>query len=50
MQRGQFNQQRQNNDVVCRPFIVDAQCIIGNEKYPDARLHCNYAVDKFSQA
>ena len=50
MQRSQFNQQHQNNDTFYRPNVVKARCIIGSEKYPDAGLNCNYAVDKYSQA
>ena len=50
MQRDQFNQQHQNNDTFYRPSVVNAQCIIGSEKFPDAGINCNYAIDKFSQA
>ena len=32
------------------PSVVNAQCIVGSEKFPDARIKCNYAVDKNSQA
>ena len=50
MQRDQFNQQHQNNDTVCRPSVVNAQCIIGSGKFPNAGINCKYAVDKYSQA
>ena len=50
MQRDQFNQQHQNNDTFYRPSVVNAQCVIGSEKIPDAGLNCNYAFDKYSQA
>ena len=29
---------------------MNAQCIIGIEKFPDAGTNCNYAIDKYSQA
>ena len=50
MQRDQFNQQHQNDDIFHRPSVVNAQCIIGSEKFPDAVMNCNYAIDKYSQA
>ena len=40
-QRGQFNQQRQNNDTLFRPSAVNDQCFIGNEMYTDSRINCN---------
>ena len=48
MQKDQFNQQYQNIDTQC--FIVNAQCFIGSEKFPDAGINCNYAIDNYSQA
>ena len=50
MQKVQFNQQHQNNDTFYRPSVVNAHCIIGSEKFPDAGINCNFAFDKFSQA
>ena len=50
MQRGQFNQQHQYKDTIYRPSVVNAQSIIGSEKFPDAGRNCNYAIDKYSQA
>ena len=50
MQRDQFNQQHQKNDTLYKPGVVDAQCIIGSEKFPDAGFICNYSIDKYSQA
>ena len=50
MQRDQFNQQHQNNDTFYRPSVVNAQCIIGSEKFPDAGKNFNYAMHKYSQA
>ena len=50
LERDQFNQQHQKNDTFYRPSVVNAQCIIGNEKFPDAGINCNYAIDKRSQA
>ena len=50
MQRDQLNQQHQNKDTFYRPSVVNAQCVSGNEKIPDAGINCNYAVDKYSQA
>ena len=49
-QRDQFNQQHQNNGAICRPSVVNAQCIIGSEIFPDAGINCKYAFDKYSQA
>ena len=50
MQRDQFNQYHQNIDIFYIPSVVDAQCIVGSEKFPDAGIYCNYAIDKYSQA
>ena len=50
MQRDQFNQQHQNNDTFYTPSVVNAQCIIGSEKFSDAGISCNYAIDQCSQA
>ena len=30
--------------------MANAQCIIGSEKFPDAGLNCNYAIETYSQA
>ena len=49
LQRDQFNQQHQITDRFYRPSIVNAQCIIGNEKFPDAGIKCKYAIDKKSE-
>ena len=43
MQRDQFNQQHQNKD---RTSVVNAQCVIAGEKFPDAGLNCIYAIGK----
>ena len=50
MQRDQLNQQHQNNYTFYRSTVVNAQCIIGSEKFPYAGKICNYAIDKYSQA
>ena len=50
MQRDQFNQQPQNNDTFYGPSVVNAQCVISSEKFPDAGINYNYAIDKCSQA
>ena len=50
IQRNQFNQLHQNNDTFYRPSIVNAQANIGSEKFSDAGIKCNYAIDKYSQA
>ena len=50
MQRNQFIQQNQNNVTFYRPFVLNAQAIIGSGKFPDASIYCNYAIDKNSQA
>ena len=46
MRRDQFNQQHQSIDTLSRPSVVNAQCSIGCEKYPDAGMNCIYAIDK----
>ena len=38
-----------NNDTFCRLPIVNAQCIFGTEKYPDAGIFLNYVVDHYCQ-
>ena len=50
MQRDQFNQQHYNYDTFYRPSKVNAQCIIGNEKFPDAEINFIYAINEYSQA
>ena len=50
MQRDQFNQQHQINATFYRPSVVAAQCKIGSEKFLDAGILCNYAIDNYSQA
>ena len=50
MQRDQFNQQHHNNDTFCRPSVVNAQCIVGSEKFPNAGVICSFAIEKHSQA
>ena len=50
MQRDQFNQQHQNSDTFYRPSVVNAQCVVGSDKFTDAGINCNYAIDKFSPA
>ena len=50
MQRYQFNQQHQNIVTYYRPSVVNAQCIIGSDKFPDAGKKCNYALFRYSQA
>ena len=47
MQRDQFSQKHQINDTFYRPSVVNARCIIGSEKFPDAGINCNYAIDKY---
>ena len=48
MQRDQLNQQRQNTDLFYRPSVVNAQCIIGSEKFPDTGIRCSFAIDRYS--
>ena len=50
MQRDQFNQRHQNKDIFFRPRVVNAQCIITSEKFPDAGIKYISAIDKKSQA
>ena len=50
MQRDHFNQQHQNNDTFYRTSVLNIQCIVASEKFPDAGKNCNYAIDKYSQA
>ena len=48
MQTDQFNQQRQITDLFYRPSVVNAQCTIRSEKFPDAGKKGSYAIDKNS--
>ena len=41
--------QNLNNDTFYRPPVTSAQCIIGNEKYPDSAISLNYNDDDNSQ-
>ena len=50
MQRDQFNQQHRNNDTLYRQSVVNAQPILGSEKYTDAGNNCGYAIAKHSPA
>ena len=50
MQRDQINQQHQKNDTFRKPSVVNAQCVIGNVKLPDAGKNCSYVFEKYSQA
>ena len=47
MQRDQFNQQHQNNDTFYRLNVVNANCNIGSEKYPDTGVNRNYDIDNY---
>ena len=47
--RDQINQQHQNKDTFHRPSVVNAQCNIAIEKFPDAGINCKYASDKYSK-
>ena len=48
-QRDREDSQNLNNDAFCRLPVVSAQCIIGTEKYPDARILLNYDDDDYAQ-
>ena len=48
-QNDRQHDQNLNNDTFDRMPIVSAQCIIGNEKYPDVGIILNYDDDEFSQ-
>ena len=48
-QNDRQHDQNLKNDTFCRLPIVSAQCIIGNEKYPDVRKLTNYDDDVFSK-
>ena len=50
MQRDKLNQQHKNIDIFRKPTVVNAQCVIGSEKYPDAVINWNYAFDRYSTA
>ena len=50
MESDQFNQQLQNKATFFRPSVVNTQAIIDGEKFPDAGINCNFAIDKRSQA
>ena len=48
LQRDQFKQQHQKNDIFYAPTVVNAQSFIGSEKYPDAGLNCIHTIHNFS--
>ena len=48
-QRDRQDSQNLNNDTFCRLPVVNAQCIIGTEKYPEAGILLNYDDDDYSQ-
>ena len=50
MQRDQFNQQHHNNDIFCRPSVVNAQCITRSENFSDTGINFINTYDNFSQA
>ena len=41
--------QNLNNDTFYRPPVTSAQCIIGNQKYPDSAILLDYGNDDYSQ-
>ena len=49
VERDHFNQQHQKNETFYRPNVVNAQWIIGSEKYLDAGINCNYVMDEYLQ-
>ena len=49
VQRDQFNQQHQKNTFY-RRSTVNAKCINGSEKYPDAGKNCIFHLKKYLQA
>ena len=48
-QRDRQDSQNMKNDAFCRLPVVNAQCIIGTENYPDAGRILNYDDDYYSQ-
>ena len=48
-QNDRQNDQKLNNDTFYRPPVTSAQCIIGNQKYPDNGILLNYNDDDYSQ-
>ena len=50
IRRDKFNQQQSKNQTFVIPTVVKAQCTTGNEKYTDAAVNCDFAIDKHSQA
>ena len=48
-QNDRQHDQNLNNDTFYRMPVVSAQCIIGNEKYPDVGILLNYDDDDYSQ-
>ena len=41
--------QNLNNDTFYRPPVTSAQCIIGNQKYPESAILLDYGNDDYSQ-
>ena len=48
-QNDRQNDQNLNNDIICRLPFGSAQCIIGNEMYPDTGILLNFDSDVYSQ-
>ena len=48
-QQDRQDSQNLKNDSFCRLPVVSVQCVIGMEKYPDARILSNYNDDDYAQ-
>ena len=49
LQSDREHDQKLDNNFVCRLPVSSAQCIIGNERYPDSSNFLNYDNDDYSQ-
>ena len=49
-QRDREDSQSFGNDTSCTQLVVQCQCIIGTEKYPDTGILKNYVVDDYTQS
>ena len=49
-QTDRLDSQERPNGLFFQSSILNAQCIIGTEKYPDVGLNCDYMNANYSQA
>ena len=48
--RNRINAAAEDNSVFFRPYVLDAQCVIQTERFPETSINTDYAKQKNSQA